>query len=250
MTIDHPQVRHIPTLTALWQEAFGDRETFIEGFFRTGFSPARSRCLWLEDRLAAALYWFDCRWAEKKLAYIYAVATDKAYRGRGLCTRLMEDTHGHLRALGYAGAILVPGNEKLFALYGGMGYRPCCPIREVTVTAAGTATLHPVNPDTYAALRQGLLPPGGVLQTGAALDYLATFAKLYRGEGFLTAVTPEGETAWFQEFLGAAQQLPGVVVALGCREGKLRLPGQTPGAMYLPLDGTETVPGYFGISLG
>ena len=102
MTIKQPAVDHIPALRLLWKEAFGDSDAFLDGFFRTGFDAARCRCT--ED-VAAALYWFDCTWKGKKLAYVYAVATAEASRCRGLCRMLMEDTHRHLETLGYAGAI-------------------------------------------------------------------------------------------------------------------------------------------------
>ena len=122
MNIDQPQTRDLPGLRQLWQEAFGDGDAFLDAFFQTGFAPSRCRCLYFSGDLAAALYWFDCTWENKKVAYLYAVATKKAYRGRGLCTALMEDTHRHLQDLGYHGAALVPGNEKLFTLYEKMGY--------------------------------------------------------------------------------------------------------------------------------
>ena len=76
--------------TALWQQAFGDSRVFIDGFFRTGYSPDRCRFLERDGRLAAILYWFDCQWAGKKVAYIYSVATDKDFRGQGLCRRFRQ----------------------------------------------------------------------------------------------------------------------------------------------------------------
>ncbi len=45
MKIDFPVPKQYKQLTALWQEAFGDTEEFIDGFFCTAFSPARCRCI-------------------------------------------------------------------------------------------------------------------------------------------------------------------------------------------------------------
>ena len=122
MIIDKPRSETLPALKDLWQEAFGDSREFIDTFFRTGFSPERCRCLWKDDHLVAALYWFDCDWEKRKLAYLYAVATDKAFRNQGLCKKLMEDTHRHLEALGYSGTVLVPGEPELFSFYKKLGY--------------------------------------------------------------------------------------------------------------------------------
>ena len=60
MIIDAPRKEDIPRLRQLWQQAFGDTDAFLDGFFNTGFSPDRCRCLQADGVLAAALYWFDC----------------------------------------------------------------------------------------------------------------------------------------------------------------------------------------------
>ena len=117
MTVNMPQQEQIDQLRTLWKQAFGDTDAFLDGFFATGFDRRRCRCVTWNDRVAAALYWFDCHWEGKKLAYIYAVATDEAFRGKGFCRNLMEDTHTHLEKLGYRGAVLVPGSLELFGMY-------------------------------------------------------------------------------------------------------------------------------------
>ena len=69
-----------PGLTKLWQQAFGDTDAFLDSFFGTAFSPERCLCIRLEERVAAALYWFDCQWEDKRLAYLYAVATENGFK--------------------------------------------------------------------------------------------------------------------------------------------------------------------------
>ena len=91
MRIDQPALAHIPALRQLWQEAFGDSNAFLDGFFDTAFSPDRCLCVFEED-LAAAVYWFDCRFAGRKIAYLYALATKKSHRGRGIARALAEET--------------------------------------------------------------------------------------------------------------------------------------------------------------
>ena len=103
MRIDQPAPTHIPALRQLWQEAFGDSDAFLDGFFDTAFSPDRCLCVFEED-LAAAVYWFDCRFAGRKIAYLYALATKKSHRGRGIARALMEETVARLQKTGYAGA--------------------------------------------------------------------------------------------------------------------------------------------------
>lgn len=247
MNIKQPTAGDIPALRRLWKEAFGDSDAFLDGFFRTGFAYDRCRCT--EDG-SAALYWFDCAWGGKKLAYIYAVATAASHRGRGLCRMLMEDTHRHLQSHGYAGAILVPGNEGLFRLYGKLGYVPCCPRQTVTVAAAENAVaVTPISPDAYAAARKAYLPTDAVWQEGATLEYLATFAPFYAGNGFAFSGVVEEKALYFQEFIGDMEKASGIITGFGCISGVLPVFEGAPYAMYHSLDGDSALPLYFGIPL-
>ena len=183
MTVDRPAESQYPALRSLWQQAFGDPDVFLDGFFATGFSPDRCRCIRWNDRLAAALYWFDCRWQGKKLAYIYAVATEEDFRGKGFCRSLMEDTHAHLKKLGYAGAVLVPGSRELFGMYEKLGYRGFSPKLWQELPAAEPAVpIRALTAEEFAEKRPTFLPEGGVLQEGATLAYLSTFAGFYEAD--------------------------------------------------------------------
>lgn len=250
MTIDFPKTTDIPGLKGLWSRCFGDPVALIDGFFATGFSRERCRCLHKESRVAAALYWFDAWQGEDRLAYIYAVATDPDFQGRGLCRALMEDTHSLLRQAGYAGAVLVPGSPALFAMYEKLGYRPFGGIREFTCAPAEKpAALRKISKEEYAQARWKLLPEGGVLQEGEALAWLQCFATFYAGEDLLLAGATDGDTLLVQEFLGNADLAPGIVAALGAAQGRFRVPGEEkPFAMYCPLN-RQKPPAYFGLAL-
>ena len=117
MTIDSPKIDQLPQLRALWKEAFGDTDAYLDSFFTLGFSPERCRCMTEDGQVSAALYWFDCSCQGARLAYLYAVATAENRRGVGLCRLLMDNTHAHLKKAGYAGAILVPASASLRQMY-------------------------------------------------------------------------------------------------------------------------------------
>jgi GNAT superfamily N-acetyltransferase len=241
MRIDYPEEAQIPSLRALWKESFGDAETFLDCFFSTAFAPDRCRCVTASDRVAAALYWFDCRLKDRPIAYLYAVATAKAFRNQGLCRKLMEDTRQLLARLGYAGILLVPGEKWLFAMYESMDYQTCCHVKEFTCRSSETpVALRSVTPEEYAALRRTLLPSGGVVQENENLQFLGSISRLYAGDGFLYA-----EDA---ELLGNADAAPGILAALGKEKGSFRCPGEEhPFAMYLPLAQGD-FPQYFGLA--
>lgn len=248
MNIVNPSGRHIPALRQLWKEAFGDDDAFLDLFFAKGFSPDRCRCVLWEEKVAAALYWFDISCSGRKMAYLYAVATDSGFRGRGLCRALMADTHRHLADLGYSAALLVPQDEALRTMYRKMGYQagPC--IHEFSVTAAMQSIAAPhLTAAEYAALRHKLLPEDAVFQEGANLEFLSALAEFFGGPDWLAAVSKDGESLRCLEFLGDPGIAPGLVAALDCREGHFRTPGSSkPFAQFLPLEANAPIPSHFG----
>ena len=249
MIIDQPQ--DTTPLRALWQQAFGDTEEFLDIFFSAAYAPDRCRCLYADGQLAAMLYWFDCQWDGKRLAYLYAVATDAAFQGRGLCRALMENTHAHLKSLGYHGAILVPNGADLFGLYEKLGYRTCGYVTEFSAAASETPIpLRQVTAAEYARLRRQYLPREGVIQEDETLALLEAFSGFYAGDELLLAAYPEKGKCKVCELLGNPAAAPGVLAALGYSEGSFRVPGTgKPFAMYHPLTLDPAAPGYLGLAL-
>lgn len=251
MKIDAPKNEMIWKLRQLWKDTFGDTDAFLDAFFSNAFSPSRARCITVGDQPVAALYWFDCRCRDARIAYIYAVATAKEYRGQGLCRALMEDTHRHLHALGYEGAVLVPSNERLFEMYRKMGYETCGYIRELSCdAAAGDVQVDVVNKEEYARLRRSYLPVWGVVQEGENLDFLETQYAMMKGDGCVFAAYRENEKLICKELLGDASAVSQIVSAMGCKTGVFRVPGEVgdgPFAMYHSL-GSAPAPTYFGLA--
>lgn len=241
----------IAELRRLWQEAFGDSEETLDNFFATGYSPDRCHCILENGVPVSALYWFDCELCGYKLAYIYAVATLKSHRGKGLARRLMAETHEILKNQGYAGAILVPGEKGLFSYYEQLGYRTATKAADFSAVAtASPAFISQITPAEYAAYRRKNLPEGSVLQEGETLSYLATFAKFYKGEDFLLSATKEGEALLVHEILGNTDDSGNILCALACKTGRFRAPGEGRDfAMLLPLETDCPTPSYFGLAL-
>lgn len=250
MTIVNPGPELIPRLRQLWKIAFGDEDAFLDAFFHTAFSPDRCRCILEEGEVRAVLYWFDVSCKKQQFAYLYAVATAPAVRGRGLCRTLMEDTGKLLAAQGYSGLILVPQKEPLRQMYAKMGYTDCGSVSRFTAPAEDTPmTFHRLSGSEYAAARRELLPPDGVVQEGENLALLSTYAFFYQGNDFLAAVTPDGDKLICHELLGNPDAAYGLVSALGFREGVFCIPGSDmPFAQYLPLTPDCVKPGYFGLA--
>lgn len=249
MNIKATTTKDIPNLRALWKEAFSDNDEFLDIFFSTAFSAKRSFCIEENSKIVSALYFFDCLWKGKKIAYIYAVATAKDHRGKGLCRKLMEHTHNHLKTSGYTGAILVPGSESLFDFYAGMEYKTCCYLSKKEYSSGvSSVPLTKLTAEEYAVLRRELLPENGVIQEGENLSFLSAYAEFYSGADFLFASSKEDSTLICHEFLGNTERAPEILYSLKCKNGTLRIIGKDiPFAMYLPFEEND-YPSHFGFA--
>ncbi len=250
MNFEQPAANQVWQLTQLWKEAFGEYDGFWELFLRTGFLPDHCRCITEDGQAIAGLYWFDCSCGPDKIAYIYAVVTDPRYRGRGLCRKLMQDVHAHLKTLDYASAMLVPADEGLRTMYRKLGYEDCTAISQISCIASQTAAeVRCIGVEEYGALRRAYLPLGGVLQEGISLTFLAAQAQLFAGENFLLAAYLEGETLQGMELLGNPDAAPDILRALSCAEGSFQIPGkEKPFAMIHKLKEDAVMPSYLGFS--
>lgn len=251
MIIDVTMPSDVSLLKNLWSEAFGDDDEFINLFFLTAFDKQRSRCVKVDGTVKAALYWFDCLYEGAQIAYIYAVATAKDYRGRGLCSALIEDTHRHLTSLGYRGCMLVPEGERLFHFYEKLGYTTCTFVSEFSCLASNIKTeIRQINMEEYAKLRRIFLPKNGIVQENENLKFLQAQVSFYMGDGFLLAARREEDTLYGVELLGNMEMASSIVKTLECAEGRFRVPGKDiPFAMYRALNDEKiSSPEYFGLA--
>lgn len=278
----------LPQLRTLWKEAFGDNDDFLDKFYETAFDKSRCRVAFIDEtvsrtegnndmlpsseKIAAALYWFDCMVDTQRVAYIYAVATAKAYRGNGACHILLENTHNHLKSLGYSSTVLVPGNETLIQLYEGCEYELATKRNRMECVAEDMGIeQQEITKEEFSRLRRKFLPKNSVIQENENLNFLATQAKFYTGrkpnsnlypqsevsttndfcskDTFLVATNIENENLHAIELLGDTTLAPGIVHALGCKDGTFFSPGKDEEfAMWHRLTEDAVEPAYFGFS--
>ena len=249
MEIKHPTQAEIPALWALWQDAFGDEDGYLEIFFNKAFAPERALAIFdKKGRALAALYWFDCILRGEKIAYIFGVSVASDHRGKGYCKTLMEAACNRLTRGGYRGAALVPARAELYPMYANMGFQCFGGVAEKEYCAAGMAEpIFKIGESEYTRLRKGYLPAGGVEQGGENAAFLAARTKLYAGEDFVFSFLP-GENGFVVEFLGNLQKAPAIVRALGREKLLFRTYGKDKDfAVYRAFDTTFEPPEYFGI---
>lgn len=244
----HPTFEQIPLLRQLWQQAFGDTDAFLDGFFATAFAPDRCLCIGDGAQMLSAAYWLPVELEAGKGAYIYAVATAENHRGKGLAHALMAAIHQQLREQGYVAAVLVPAKPGLEQFYGAMGYRLFGGIHTFCALAKSpVVALQEIGGAEYAARRKAYLPAGAVVQEGDSMAFLESYARLYTGEDFVLAAYREENTLVGLELLGNAEKAPHILQALGATQGTFRIPGDAPFTMWLPFQKCQE-PTYFGIA--
>ncbi len=213
----------ISALRKLWQEAFFDTDEFLDSFFSTAYSRDRSIAAFIDNELAGALYFFECELNHRKIAYIYAVATVKKHRGKGVCSQLMAYTHKYLKNEGFAASILVPGNKELFSFYEKLGYKTCGYINEFEVSAIGEKVkTDKISMSEYLLEREKYLPENSVNLT---TEFLNKQFEFFKGENLIFAARQEKDRLFCGEILGNIEKAPTILSAFGFKKGVFRTCG-------------------------
>ena len=255
MTIRHPSDADIPALKRLWKQAFRDTDRLINNFFAIAYEPERCLCGYEADKPVAMLYWLDHSWREHKLAYVYAVATDRAYRGQGICTRLLDQAAACLKKRGYYGIMLVPEDPELAGFYEKRGYQVATRLCHYTIPAVGEPDpeLRRISWEDYAFYRSQLLPAESVLPGERVYRFLDTYQGFYRCSAGIfcgaVEVSEEGRILHVQEFLGEPKGMFTAITGLGCCKANVRLPGGAPFGMFYGLTRAKERPEYFGLPM-
>ena len=255
MIIKHPSQNDVPMLKQLWKQAFDEPDRSIDDFFSVAYAPERCLCARVDEKIVAMVYWFDHRWREHKIAYAYAVATDRDYQKRGICHKLLEDLATQLKKQGYYGILLVPETPELVKFYEKLGYVVATTLCHYDVPAAGDPDpeLRQITWEQYAFYRQQLLPEESMLPGDEVYRFLETYQGFYRCAAgiFCGAVeaSEEGRILRMQEFLGEPKGMFTAVTAMGCCKAKVRLQGGAPFGLFRGLTQAKEMPAYFGLPM-
>lgn len=237
MIIRHPEKTDIDALKNLWCQAFNDSDSFLNDFFEIAFEKNHSMIIEKDKKLASMLFWLDCTFDNKKVAYVYAIATFKNFQKQGLCKNLMTALHAHLKASGYVGACLVPSSDNLFIFYGKMGYIKCIYNNEDTVLAKeGFVDITKISAEEYIRLRKTYLPKKSITQNN--IRFLKSQSEFFKGNDFIFAI--QDGSVYAYEFWGNKNKQPYILHSQNIKKGIFRTNGdKKPFAMYLPLKKTE-----------
>lgn len=119
---------------ALWQEAFGDGDDFVDSFLIRYYSRRRALTVEEQGQTVAMLHLLPFDTELGRTTYIYGVATARSARHRGLASQLMRQAMTLIAERGDDAAFLIPtpGEEWLRTFYEGFGLAGEIPVSFVS----------------------------------------------------------------------------------------------------------------------
>ena len=247
----------LPALTALWSACFGDSTETVEGFWarllpQAAVFAAKVDGLPVSMLCALPTQWITDDGQTVPAAYLYAVCTAPAHRGRGLCRALISYAEKALQADGIGLAYLSPAGKGLFDFYRALGYSEAFSRREYTVSAEK----HPCKitrlaPSAYRNLREMQLY-GNCISVGEALIDWLRFggAELYHIETAQSvccaaAIRNGGTTTLVELLPDVPEAAETLCAALNVPEARICVPGEAvPCGMAKALSKNAALPQY------
>lgn len=252
----------LSALKCLWKTCFGDEDAYIAFYFENGYPSCRTLVLTADGVPVSMLTLMPVTLrtgsGTVQGEYVYAVATDPAFRGHGLMRELMEYAEAQSRQRKLAFLTLVPANPSLFQMYGKLGYKVCTTLGSVGMSPALPASkdvaVTEVSKETYFEHRREWLADMPSSLAFSDENYLMAEMRntgcktvLLQAEetGFACFYTEE-ETLVIRETSWAAEALYDVVNVLcrqyGCSSWKAKLAnGDVPYAMMKSLDSSVPI---------
>ena len=243
--ITRAERRDLPQLTRLWQDCFGDRPEDIAAFWRLPgvqvfCARENGRAVSMASALPVQL--IDEEGEAHAAAYLYAVATDKTFRRRGLCGEVLHYAEVQLKKSGVEFSLLIPSTPPLFSFYRKLGYETCFfRGREEIAVPACTGEVRAISPEAYFNLRELLLPAGFVSLPATLLGYQGTSDRLCRIETendvFCAVCAESAGRLTVKELLPYSPAAAALLLReSGCRQGVCLTPeGDIPYGMGKPL---------------
>lgn len=118
--------KYVPELKLLWKNVFGDEDGYIDLFFKSQYENSYTFAEFDGDKIISALYLLKCRITVNSRTYnglyLYAAATDSAYRKRGLMGKLLNEAETFAEENGFDFVSLVPASDYLYTYYERFGF--------------------------------------------------------------------------------------------------------------------------------
>lgn len=110
-------------ITDLWARVFGDDKTVSERILDDFAGTGNVYVAEEGQHIIAQLLSVPCQAGGHKGSYLYALATEPEYRGKGVMSRLMDYARTSITATGASFFVLIPASRSLFDYYESYGFQ-------------------------------------------------------------------------------------------------------------------------------
>lgn len=126
ITIEVAEQSDISQLRTLWKYVFGDEDWYLDLFFDNIFRHEDTLVAKCENKVVSMMYMIPYRMRINTetydIMYLYALATDKSYRGKGIMSELIRRSEQIVEERGYLGSFLIPAKRELYEFYMQRGF--------------------------------------------------------------------------------------------------------------------------------
>ena len=168
----------------LWQEAFCESEKEILPFL--DFINRDMLLIEENGQIISMLSLIKVKIGTACGRYVYAVATDKRFRGRGYASKLLDFAKHFILVNNEDFLVILPRNEGLYAFYGKSGFTPLCCAKRISrkIGAKSVYNIEKISAKEYAELKKTYF--SGEKYVEFDIKTLEFMQKAYNGE-FLKA---------------------------------------------------------------
>lgn len=216
---------------ALYLDAFeGEDPAFVDALFAMGF-PRHLVAMGDGGKLVSMLFALPYAIATEQgkidARYIYGVATDKNYRGKGYAKRLLAEVASRGTPV-----FLRPMSPSLFDFYAKAGFTPFSPLSTITGEVCAddltrTSGIQRLSRTAYLTLRDTMLqkPHCRMSEEFLALSFLDGGAVGAYGR-FIALYEKHGDTVLFKEWFGNREDIAHAAAYLGATHYEARYPDE------------------------
>ncbi len=244
----------VPRLTALWQDAFGDSQDYIDRFFGLFLHPDSCLAAEVDGKLVSAMYLMDGpllfppSGRSLSTTYTYALATDPAYQGQGIGTAVYKACVDAALERSDAACVL-PAEKALYPFYErAASCKPVSQVRQAVLTrdqvAPGRAEdAVSVSLGEYYLRRKAILRGRPYALMTRDMFTLEQYQMQRFGGGFISvdgdiaAVEMDGDACRVLELLAPEADWMDVLAAVAARFPAARYELRTP--LFFPGPGEE-----------
>lgn len=178
----------------LWRECFGDSDAYVD-MYLSSHDISRHTLVFIDGvRPVSMLSMLPMTVVTPggilPARYIYAVATKREYRGRGISSKMIRFAHQHMKAAGMKLAVIVPASTELYRFYEKLGFSTAFYSGRAVVRAAdikaydGSFAINDATEQEFMNIRESAFGQRTmfVRWDGDALSYRMTETAFYGGE--------------------------------------------------------------------